>query len=83
MMTTRKVSAADKAALKRAQQIMKELRAERGKLSRLAEALGLTAQAVHQWDVVPLNRVIDVERATGISRDRLRPDVHGVPSAAR
>jgi DNA-binding transcriptional regulator YdaS (Cro superfamily) len=66
-----------------AQRIMDQLRAERGRLSQLAKALGLTAQAVHQWDVVPLKRVIEVEAATGISRRKLRPDVHAVPSAAR
>lgn len=62
---------------------MIELRAERGAISRLARALKLTPQAVHQWDVIPLDRVIDVERATGISRRRLRPDFHNVASNSR
>jgi DNA-binding transcriptional regulator YdaS (Cro superfamily) len=66
-----------------AQRIMDQLRAERGRLSQLAKTLGLTPQAVHQWDVVPLNRVIEVEAATGISRRKLRPDYHGVPSITR
>lgn len=85
-MATRKTPAAGKGAtrqLKQAQRVLDELRAERGALSRLAQALGLTPQAVHQWSIVPLERVIDVERATGIARHKLRPDHHNDPSATR
>jgi DNA-binding transcriptional regulator YdaS (Cro superfamily) len=38
---------------------------------------GLTSQAVSQWKKVPPNRVLDVERVTGVSRYRLRPDLYG------
>ena len=38
---------------------------------------GVTPQAVSQWDRVPVSRVLDVERVTGISRHELRPDVYG------
>jgi DNA-binding transcriptional regulator YdaS (Cro superfamily) len=50
----------------------------------LAKALGgtLTSQAVSQWRKVPAERVLDVERITGISRHDLRPDVFGVPENA-
>lgn len=65
--------------VQRAKDVMDELRAERGRLSRIAEELGLTAQAVHQWSVVPLNRLMDVSRITGISARRLRPDFHLLP----
>jgi DNA-binding transcriptional regulator YdaS (Cro superfamily) len=85
-MTTRSATARRKPRrlkAKTAQEAMAELRAERGALSRIAEALGLTPQAVHQWSIVPLDRVIEVERATGISRRQLRPDYHGVPSTSR
>lgn len=44
----------------------------------LAKALGgITSQAVSQWKKVPAERVIDVERVTGISRHDLRPDIFG------
>lgn len=44
----------------------------------LAKALGgVSSQAVSQWKKVPAERVLDVERITGISRHELRPDVFG------
>lgn len=43
----------------------------------LAEALELSHQAVSSWVICPPNRALDVERLTGISRYRLRPDVFG------
>lgn len=44
----------------------------------LAKLLGgVTPQAVSQWKKVPADRVLDVERITGISRHLLRPDVFG------
>lgn len=60
--------------LEDAREAMRELRRKRGALSQLAVELGLTAQAVHVWEVVPIQRVLEVERITGISRRRLRPD---------
>lgn len=46
-----------------------------GELSRFGEAI--TPQAVWKWDRVPSARCLDVERATGVSRYRLRPDIYG------
>lgn len=44
----------------------------------LARSVGnLTPQAVSQWNRVPADRVLDVERLTGISRHDLRPDIFG------
>jgi DNA-binding transcriptional regulator YdaS (Cro superfamily) len=37
----------------------------------------ITPQAISQWDKVPAKRVLEVERITGISRHKLRPDVFG------
>ena len=53
---------------------MRELRGERGLLSKIAIGIGVKPQAVHQWDVVPLERVLEVERVTGKPRHELRPD---------
>lgn len=47
-----------------------------GGLTRLAEPLGITAQAVSQWDEVPPLRVLAVERVSGVSRCELRPDLY-------
>jgi hypothetical protein len=48
-----------------------------GSLTVLAGKLGLTLQAVCQWDEVPPERCLDVERVTGVSRHDLRPDIYG------
>lgn len=51
----------------------------RGKrLSALAADLGLNKTTVTRWAQkrVPAERVLDVERATGISRHELRPDIY-------
>lgn len=46
----------------------------------LARRLGkLTSQAVSQWKHVPAQRVLDVERITGIPRHQLRPDIYPMP----
>jgi DNA-binding transcriptional regulator YdaS (Cro superfamily) len=46
----------------------------------LAKALGITHGAVNQWRRVPAERVIEVERVTGIPREKLRPDLYAQPS---
>lgn len=42
----------------------------------LAAAVGISAQAVSQWDEVPPLRVLAVERVSGVSRHELRPDLY-------
>lgn len=44
----------------------------------LARRLGISSQAVSQWDEVPAERVIAVERATegSVKRYELRPDLY-------
>lgn len=43
----------------------------------LAKELGgLSPQAVSQWKRVPAERVLEVERVTGVSRHDLRPDLY-------
>lgn len=50
------------------------LRAKRGLIAHIARELKILPQAIHQWRQVPLDRVIEVEKATGIHRSLLRPD---------
>ncbi len=50
---------------------------ERGRRIALAASIGVVPSALSQWKQVPADRVLDVERLTGISRHDLRPDVFG------
>lgn len=58
------------------------LKEQRGRASRLAEELGMFPSAISQWTQVPAERVLDVERITGLSRYRLRPDLYGAKQDA-
>jgi DNA-binding transcriptional regulator YdaS (Cro superfamily) len=53
------------------------LNAERGRRSLLAAECKITHGAISQWDRIPAERVLEVERITGISRHELRPDIFG------
>lgn len=51
-----------------------------GSQTALAAALGIKAPSVSEWKArgkIPAERVLDVERLTGVSRHDLRPDVFG------
>jgi DNA-binding transcriptional regulator YdaS (Cro superfamily) len=53
-----------------------------GETARIARELGIKSQAVSQWrrsGCVPPNRVIDVERITGVHRHFLNPTVYPEP----
>ena len=39
------------------------------------KALGIGRQSLHQWLVIPATRVADLERLSGIPREKIRPDV--------
>ena len=41
----------------------------------LGRLIGLTKDAVNTWDEIPLNRVLEIERVTGVDREILRPDM--------
>ncbi len=58
------------------------LNEERGRRIALATGLGILPSALSQWKQVPADRVLDVERLTGISRYDLRPDVFGADPVA-
>jgi len=47
-----------------------------GSAAELARRLSVERQAVYQWKSIPLGRVVDVEQATGIPREQLRPDLY-------
>jgi DNA-binding transcriptional regulator YdaS (Cro superfamily) len=48
---------------------------EAGGLRPLARILGISHQAILQWDKVPAERMLEIEKLTGIARERLRPDL--------
>lgn len=51
-----------------------------GGQARLARAVGVTVQAVHQWmskGRVPVERAVKVSEVTGVSKHRLRQDIFG------
>lgn len=54
-----------------------------GGQAKFARLIGVTAQAVSQWDEVPPLRVLAVERVSGVSRHELRPDLYPVEVGAR
>ena len=42
----------------------------------LAGRIGVTPQALSQWRRAPARRVLDIERASGVPRHELRPDLY-------
>lgn len=50
----------------------------------LAAALGIKRQAFYQWNRVPAERVLEIERATNgaVTRHQLRPDLYPPEEAA-
>ena len=48
-----------------------------GGARKVAERFSVSAQAVYKWQQVPGNKVLEIERETGVSRHELRPDIFG------
>jgi DNA-binding transcriptional regulator YdaS (Cro superfamily) len=80
-MTTAETTKAEK----KMQEALQEAKDKLGGNTALARAINddpktkrlITPQAISQWVIVPTERVVDVERVTGVSRHRLRPDIFG------
>lgn len=53
-----------------------------GGLAGIAKPLGISEQAVSQWDEVPPLRVLAVEQVSGVPRHELRPDLYPEPTPA-
>jgi DNA-binding transcriptional regulator YdaS (Cro superfamily) len=66
-----------------AKRAMRRLRDQPGQLARIARAINVNPQAVSQWQMVPLERLLAVERVSGIPREELRPDVKLIWSEPR
>jgi len=56
------------------------IRAKRGASARIAKALRITRGAVSQWDKVPAEFLVEIEAATSIPREQLRPDLFARPT---
>lgn len=48
---------------------------------KLAGHLGITPQAISQWERVPVMHVLRVEQITGVPRHELRPDIYPPPNS--
>lgn len=60
------------------------LQAVDGNKAELARRIGSSRAAITQWgETVPVMRVLEVEEATGVSREILRPDLFAAPKKRR
>jgi DNA-binding transcriptional regulator YdaS (Cro superfamily) len=50
-----------------------------GGVVKLAGMLGLSHGSVSIWKRIPVEHVLTIERATGIPREELRPDIYPPP----
>jgi DNA-binding transcriptional regulator YdaS (Cro superfamily) len=55
---------------------LKEAIERAGSQVKLAKLLGISHQALNQWEDVPVHHIVAIERATGVPRERLRPDLY-------
>lgn len=62
--------------------IVKKAAKSSGGVVALARELGIKHTALYSWTRVPAERVLDIERITGVSRHDLRPDIFG-PATSR
>lgn len=64
--------------LPRAREALRRAKFEAGNATLLAKKIGITLQAVSQWEVVPAEQVLAVEQATDgrVPCHELRPDLY-------
>lgn len=57
---------------------------ERGRITKLADTLGINRVTLYRWakSAVPAEKVVEIERVTGIPRRQLRPDLFDDRGAA-
>jgi DNA-binding transcriptional regulator YdaS (Cro superfamily) len=63
--------------MKRKSKALQQAIVAAGGLMPISKALGVTKQAVSQWHEVPADRVLALEKLSGVSRYDLRPDIFG------
>lgn len=56
--------------------IIKKAIEKSGGITLLAKGLNIKHQTIYSWRQIPSERVVDVERITGIPRQELRPDLY-------
>lgn len=61
------------------EEALKHLIETLGGPGKVAAALKITSPAVSQWKKVPILRVLDFERLSGVPRETLRPDLYPPP----
>lgn len=50
-----------------------------GGIAKLAAILGISDKALYGWEQIPANRIVEIEKATGMARRFLRPDLYVNP----
>ena len=65
----------------RSKQVVTRIIAILGGPVRASECLGISPQAISQWNRVPAHRVIELERMINgiVKRHEMRPDLYPVP----
>jgi DNA-binding transcriptional regulator YdaS (Cro superfamily) len=53
-----------------------KIRTTKGMATKIAVGLKISRGSVSRWRRVPAERVVDVEKITGIPREELRPDLY-------
>lgn len=50
-----------------------------GGIAKLAAILGISDKALYGWEQIPASRIVEIEKATGMARRFLRPDLYCNP----